>query len=128
MEMGKMGQANVVLQEAEALIDPEREPRLLFAIRHNFVDNLTKAGKFAEAAPLLPEVWDLVRAHGRYLDQLRLRWVEARIAAGLGERERGRKVLIEVRQNSCGSGSPSMPPWSLWSWLSSIWRKGRRRM
>jgi hypothetical protein len=63
------------------------------------VDNLAKAGRYEEAEPLLPTLWDLVRAHGRQLDQVRVRWVEARIAAGLGERERGRRGLFAVRQD-----------------------------
>lgn len=98
IEMGETERAIDALKEAAGLVQPEREPRLVYGLQHNLVDNLTKAGRFAEARPLLSGLWALVRAHGGRLDQLRVRWVEARIAAGLGERERAREGFLEVRQ------------------------------
>jgi hypothetical protein len=88
----------------EALVDPEREPRLLYCLRQNLVDSLTKAGRFEEAKPLLPGLWDAARAHGSRLDHVRVRWVEARITAGLGDRETGRLGLLEVRHELLDRG------------------------
>jgi hypothetical protein len=48
------------------------------------VDNLSKMGRHREAAVLLPELRELAAAQGGALDPLRLRWVEGRVAAGLG--------------------------------------------
>jgi hypothetical protein len=62
------------------------------------VDNLTKAGRYSEAVPLLPGVQALSEAHGSQLDRIRLRWVEARVAAGTGDGERARRILGEVRR------------------------------
>lgn len=98
IEMGETERAITALREAEALIEPDREPRLLFAVRHNLADNLTKAGRFSEARPLLFEVRELAAEYGSDLDRVRLRWVESRIAIGQGEREQGRQALVEVRQ------------------------------
>lgn len=98
IEKGETERAITALQEAEGLVDPEREPRLLCCLRHNLMDNLTKAGRFAEAYPLLAGLRDLVQAHGSRLDQMRGRWVEARTVAGLGDRVRGRQALAAVRQ------------------------------
>jgi hypothetical protein len=41
--------------------EPERDPRLLFSIRHNLVDALTKAGRYQEGRDLLPQVRSLAR-------------------------------------------------------------------
>jgi tetratricopeptide (TPR) repeat protein len=104
VEKGETERAIATLREAEALVDPQREPRLLYCLRHNLVDNLTKAGRFVEAHPLLSGLWDLVRAHGNRLDQMRVRWVEARTAAGLGDRLGGRRSLAAVRQELLAEG------------------------
>lgn len=62
------------------------------------MDNLAKAGHFAEARSFVSKLRAVVQAHGGRLDHLRVRWVEARIAAGLGERDRAREGFEGVRQ------------------------------
>jgi tetratricopeptide (TPR) repeat protein len=104
IEKGETERVISTLREAEVLIEPQREPRLLYCLRHNLVDNLTKAGRFAEAHPLLNGLRDLVRAHGSRLDQMRVRWVEARTAAGLGDRLGGRRSLAAVRRELLAEG------------------------
>lgn len=98
IEQGDTESAVQALEQANGLIDPDREPRLVLCIRHNLVDNLSKMGRHREAADLLPELRELGAAHGGALDRLRLRWVEGRVAAGLGEHERARQLLSSVRQ------------------------------
>jgi hypothetical protein len=63
-------------------------------------------GRHKEAADLLPELRDLAAAHGGALDHLRLRWVEGRVAAGLGEHQRARQLLTVVRQTFLDAGNP----------------------
>jgi tetratricopeptide (TPR) repeat protein len=104
IEKGETERVIATLREAEALVDPQREPRLLYCLRHNLVDNLTKAGRFGEAQSLLSGLWELVQAHGSRLDQMRVRWVEARAAIGLGDRLAGRRALAEVRRELLADG------------------------
>jgi tetratricopeptide (TPR) repeat protein len=106
IEMGESESAIKTLKRADRLIDPERDPRLVLCIRHNLVDNLSKMGRHAEAADLLPELRELAAAQGGTLDHLRLRWVEGRVAAGLGEHERARQLLDSVRQTFLDDGNP----------------------
>jgi tetratricopeptide (TPR) repeat protein len=94
----ELDEAIPVLEKAEALIDPEREPRLLLCARHNLLDHLSRAGRFAEAREMLPRVEALSRSAGSRLDHARLRWVEARIAAGLGEADAARDAFSDARQ------------------------------
>jgi tetratricopeptide (TPR) repeat protein len=104
IEMDEPDQAIPVLEKAETLIDPAREPRLLLCARHNLLDNLSKAGRFAEARAIVPQVQALSRSAGSRLDHVRLRWVEARIAAGLGEAEAARVAFSEARQGFLDQG------------------------
>jgi tetratricopeptide (TPR) repeat protein len=105
-EMGESESAVRTLKRAAGLIDPERDPRLVLCIRHNLVDNLSKMGRYVEAANLLPELRELAAAHGGALDRLRLRWVEGRVAAGLGEHERARQLLGSIRETFLAEGNP----------------------
>src|SRR4030095_16611850 len=76
-----------LLTEAEALVDGQRDPRLLLCLRHNIVRNRTSLEAYQEAQALMPQVSALCRELGNPLDLIRLRWIEARIAAGLGHTE-----------------------------------------
>jgi tetratricopeptide (TPR) repeat protein len=106
IEMGSPEAAIEVLRKANGLIDPERDPRLVLCIHHNLVDNLSKMGRHAEAADLLPSLRDLAAAHGSTLDHLRLQWVEGRVAAGLGDHAQARHLLAGVRQVFLDNGNP----------------------
>jgi tetratricopeptide (TPR) repeat protein len=95
-------QAIAVLREAEPLVDPGRDPRLLLCLRHNLVDNLGRAGRFGEAEALLPEVRELSRRVGTPLDAVRLQWSEGRIAAGLGRGDEARQAFDAARREFLG--------------------------
>ncbi len=106
IETGESESAVQVLRKANGLIDPARDPRLLLCVRHNLVDNLSKMGRHTEAAGLLPELRELAAAQGSAPDRLRLKWVEGRVAAGLGDYGRARTLLAEVRQKFLAESNP----------------------
>jgi tetratricopeptide (TPR) repeat protein len=103
-QMGEPGRALEMLQEAAPLVDPARDPRLFLCLRHNVLDTLSKMGRLEEARELLPEVEALSREIGNALDLARLRWAEARIAAGLGGTARAEEMFQEVRRALLGQG------------------------
>jgi tetratricopeptide (TPR) repeat protein len=103
-QMGEPGRALEVLREAAPLVDPARDPRLPLCLRHNILDTLSKIGRFQEARELLPEVAALSREIGNALDLARLRWAEARIAAGLGEAAGAEEAFEEVRRELLAQG------------------------
>jgi tetratricopeptide (TPR) repeat protein len=105
IEMGEAESAIEVLKKANGLIDPDRDPRLLLCVRHNLVDNLSKMGRHSEAADLVPDLRELAAAHGSAPDRLRLQWVEGRVTAGLGDPDRARALLTEVRQTFLAGGN-----------------------
>lgn len=96
-EQVELEQAVAVLRELPETEIPEDDGRLLLCLRHNLADNLSKLDQFQEAKELLPEVRRLSRAVGGELDQVRLRWTEGRVAAGLGRVADGIKAFVQVR-------------------------------
>ncbi len=98
-DMNEPERAILALREAEGLVDPDRDRRLLLCIRHNLADNLATAGRFEEAWALLPDVEALCRETGSRLDKVRLRWVEGRITAGLGNRAEARRLFTKARRD-----------------------------
>jgi tetratricopeptide (TPR) repeat protein len=86
------------LREGLALADcaTGREPRLAFAACHSLAFLLDSLGRSAEARTLLAVARPLVSASGDPLDAVRLRHLEARIAAALGESAAAEEALGEV--------------------------------
>ncbi len=74
------------------------EPRLLALCRLNLAGCLQDAGHSAEAAALLPAARRAVEQAGTATDLLRLRWTEAKVAAGLGQSTEAEAAFLEVRQ------------------------------
>ncbi|HYQ84058.1 MAG TPA: hypothetical protein VEP28_08665, partial [Rubrobacter sp.] len=105
IEAGETASGIQLLKKANGLIDPDRDPRLLLCVRHNLVDTLARAGRYREAADLLPDVQELAVLRGNTLDRLRLDWVEGRVATGLGEYEQARTLLTRVRQTFLDDGN-----------------------
>lgn len=103
-EMGEPEQAIGCLQEAEALVDAQRDPRLFLCLRHNLLCNLSNVEEYGKALLMLPEVEGLCRELGNPLDLLRLRWVGGRIAAGLGRVEEAMELFEELRQEFAARG------------------------
>jgi transcriptional regulator with XRE-family HTH domain len=96
-EMGEVEAAIAVLQEAEPFTESEKDPRLFLCLKHNLADYLSKIRRYEEAELLLPEVSALCARLGNELDRVRLRWVEGRIADGLGRTGQAIEILNQVR-------------------------------
>lgn len=96
-EMGDLPGALDLLTTSESLIDAQREPRLALCVCHNVVLCLANLGRHEEAGALLPEVRELSRELGNHLDLVRLRWMEGRIAEGLGQSAEAEEIFREVR-------------------------------
>jgi tetratricopeptide (TPR) repeat protein len=96
-EMGRYEESLAKLKQAEPLIDAQQKPRQLFALRFNNALDLVHLEKYEEADGLVPEVKRLVAGLGTRLDGLRLRWLEGKIAAGLGRRDEALAAFSQVR-------------------------------
>jgi tetratricopeptide (TPR) repeat protein len=96
-QRGDYEEAVKTLRRAALQIDRAIDPRLVLILEQHLVWDLCHLGRAAEAQPLLPEARALAVRLGNRLDLLRLRWVEARLAAGLGRVKEAIASFEEVR-------------------------------
>lgn len=94
---GEAEKAIPLLYEALDLIDPSREPRLLLAAWNNLIDDLADSRQFMEAQKLLARARPLYRQFPEPWVQNRRRWVEGRIARGLGQEQDAEALLLRAR-------------------------------
>jgi tetratricopeptide (TPR) repeat protein len=86
------------------LIDPDRDPRLLYVALHNQARSLMEQGRLRDARIAL---WKLKARRldiGGRIDELKVRWLEAQINAGLGELDRAELALREVKRGFAEAG------------------------
>lgn len=106
LEEGVTEAAVTNLRSAVRLVDVEREPRVGLVVQQNLVLALADMERLEEAEAQLPAAWEICRAIGTRLDQLRLRWTEARIDAGLGRHHRAEVTLIDIKEAFKGLEQP----------------------
>jgi tetratricopeptide (TPR) repeat protein len=85
------------LREGLAQLDQEAESSLRCILQFNLAERLATIGRAAEAAEMLPELRRLQAQIGNGLNQIRLRWLEGKIDAGLGRMDRAIETLSWVR-------------------------------
>ncbi len=86
-----------ILNSALTLVDTKSEPRLAYMIQQNLATYLTRLGKYREASKLLPAIRQCVLELGDSLLPLRLRYLEAEVAAGQRKWKEAEKAFIEAR-------------------------------
>lgn len=85
------------LRQAAPLLGAGGETRDQLVLRFNLVVDLCHLGRAGEAEPLLAELRQLAGARGGELDLVRLRWLEARVAAGLHRADEAEDLFRQVR-------------------------------
>ncbi|HYO11760.1 MAG TPA: helix-turn-helix transcriptional regulator, partial [Thermoanaerobaculia bacterium] len=96
-QLGDFAGALRALDEAAPAIETASEPRLLFGLLFNTAANLRHLGRYAEAAGFLPRVREMA-VHLGDLHYIRVVWLTARVAAGLGRREEAEAGFEQVRR------------------------------
>jgi tetratricopeptide (TPR) repeat protein len=101
MYAGYQGEAEEsvhLIEQGLQLIDEERDPQLLFVALHNQARFLMDCGRLREARIAL---WTLKARGldpGGRISELKVRWLEGQINAGLGELDRAELALREVKR------------------------------
>lgn len=103
---GNPEQGISLLYRALELIDPEKEPRLLFYARHNLIDYLAAAGRFLEAQKLYRESRSLYCRFPDVRTQNRRKWVKGKIARGIGQIQEAESLLLAARDGFVSEGIP----------------------
>lgn len=94
---GEPGKAIPVLYKALDLIDSHREPRLQLVAWHNLIDDLAETGQFMEAQKLLVKTRPLYQQFPQPWSQHPRKWVEGKIARGLGQHETAEALFVKAR-------------------------------
>ncbi len=96
-EVGDVETEMALLRQALDLLDPQADPRMFLAARHNLILALNQCGRHREAFALLYHTRPLYVEAGDRINLVRLRWLEGAVAAGLGRIERAETAFREVR-------------------------------
>jgi tetratricopeptide (TPR) repeat protein len=88
-----------LLRRALDLIDPQADPRLFLAARHNLINALNEAGRVREAFALLYHTRPLYLQAGDRMNLLKLRWLEGVVAFGLKRIDQAEAAFREVRDS-----------------------------
>lgn len=97
-EAGDFEEEMALLRRALDVLDPNEEPRVFLAARHNLIWSLNEAGRSREAYALLFHTRPLYLKTGDRMNLLRLRWLEGTVARGLGRMEPAEVAFREVRE------------------------------
>ncbi|HWM91992.1 MAG TPA: helix-turn-helix domain-containing protein [Thermoanaerobaculia bacterium] len=95
-QAGEPEKALETLWRAAPLVERKGDPNQLFALRFNLGVNLCHLQRTEEAEALLDEIRTLAAGLGKRLHNVRLRWLEARVAAGLGRTAEAVATIDEV--------------------------------
>lgn len=80
-------------------IDRAREPKLAFQALHNILLLRVELGEYEQARQTLTQMRPLYDYYVSDLERLKLRWVEGKIAAGLGELEEAEAAFSQARKD-----------------------------
>lgn len=95
---GELKRAIDLVQLGIGLLDPVAEHRLINMARGNLIVYLADAGRYLEAQALLSRARRAQAQDGERMVLLRLRWVEGKIAAGLGQHAQAERAFSDARQ------------------------------
>ena len=82
----------------------EDDSRLYLCARYNLARYLTEDGQYREAAEMLALDEGLYREFPEAWTQLRLSWLQGKIAAGLGRSEEAERIFLQVRDGFLAQG------------------------
>lgn len=97
-EGSRLKEAIRLLRRGLARIDTEQEPGLVLAARHNLIWFLNDLGRHSDALAALEQSRGLYLEVGNRMHLVRLRWLEGRIALGLGRLDAAERSLALTRE------------------------------
>lgn len=114
-----------LLAEALLQLGDDGDPKLRFLTLHNILLFQVEQGEFRAANLQLFEMRPLYARHAGTVDRVKLRWIEGRIAAGLGELERAERSFAQVREDFASRGQVYHAALAALD-LASVWLRQNR--
>jgi tetratricopeptide (TPR) repeat protein len=102
---GNYAKAIEATQEATHLLSEEADPRIYLSARHNLALYHCEAGNYHAASEALQQDRDLYTRFPDAWTQLRLVWLEGKIAHGLGNLEVAEKAFLAARTGFVEEGA-----------------------
>jgi tetratricopeptide (TPR) repeat protein len=99
MWAGDLETALALLRQGLALVDPQRDPRLVVTAHHNQAYVLNELGQPREALAIVGRTRQLYLELGDRLNLLHLEFLEGQIALALGRLEQAEGIFREVRRS-----------------------------
>lgn len=96
---GRPREALALLREGFQRLDPDRDRRLYTTTQLSLLDTSLACGEYQSAARVLVASGLRQAFATEPMNLVKLRWVEAKILAGLGRLDRAEQALSEVRQS-----------------------------
>jgi tetratricopeptide (TPR) repeat protein len=110
---------------AVSLLDDSFEPRLSCCVHRHHLEVLSRVGRLDEAQEVLQRVREAAEGLDSDLDNIRLDWVEARIATGLGRVAEGEALYRQVRAAFLERGLPYKAAIATVELARHLFRQGR---
>lgn len=86
------------------LIDRKRDPKLVFQALHNILLFRVELEEFETARRQIWDMRPLYFFQGDQIANLKLRWIEGKVFAGLGELDRAERAFQQAREGFLGQG------------------------
>jgi tetratricopeptide (TPR) repeat protein len=99
-------EASKAFRSAETWIDQANDPRSWLVVQFNLTSCLCGLGKFKEAEALFKNVCELGFQLDQDLDLLRIRWLGAKVKAGLGGEEEAAQTFNVLRNEYASQENP----------------------
>lgn len=96
---GNPERAVELVNRGMALLDREADRRQWIIAQHNLVTYLANAGRYLEAQAKLIQIRRLHQQFGEEINLIRFRWLEGRVAAGLGRAREAENAFLEARES-----------------------------
>jgi tetratricopeptide (TPR) repeat protein len=103
-QSGEIAKAVATLDVAAPLIENNGDPEESWMLRFNRGVLLCHLGRFSDVEEALPALYRQAAAAGYDLDVLRVRWLSARVSAGMGRHEDARASFEETRTDLARRG------------------------
>ncbi len=104
-QAGDATAAAAALREAAPLVIETGDLRLQFGLEFTLTAVLCHLGAFADASAQLPRLRHLTLELANDLDVLRVSWLAARVAAGMGNRQEASAAFSHVREQFADRGN-----------------------
>jgi hypothetical protein len=93
----EIDEAMRLFSQGLAMVDPVRDPKLVMRCVFNLIWTRLECGHASEAEALFRESRTLFAAFIEKMDAIKITWLEARIAAALGDDSRAEEIFRQVR-------------------------------